>query len=77
MVLPPVFYMALDALFRCRRVVKHVFVLRSMGPMAACARDHDIIIPRVEGLCSNGMRRVLRKVMAGHAQVDHGCLLEQ
>jgi len=48
--------MALDAQIRCRRVVKHVFVLRPMGPVAARAGDRDIIIPRVEGFFSNGMR---------------------
>jgi hypothetical protein len=50
------FYMALDAQFRCRRVVQHMLVLRSVGPVATCALDHDIVIPRVEGLSSNGMR---------------------
>ncbi len=50
------FYMALDAHFRCRRVEKHVFVLRPMGPVATRARDYDVVISRVEGFFSNGMR---------------------
>ena len=54
-----------------------MFVLRPMDPMAACALDHDVVIPRVEGFCSNGMRGVQRIVMAGHAHFDRGCLLEQ
>jgi hypothetical protein len=50
------FYMALGAQFRRLRVIKHMLVLRPMDPMAARTLDHDIVIPRVEGLCSNGMR---------------------
>lgn len=48
-----------------------------MDPMAAYALDRDIIIPRVEGLFSKGMRRVQRVVMTGQAYVDRGCLREQ
>jgi hypothetical protein len=69
--------MALNAHFRGRRVIEHMFVLGPMGGMAARARDRDVSISRINDLFSNGVRLVLLIVMTGPAQLDLGCLREK
>lgn len=75
--LPLQLFVTLDAKIHAELKVGEAFLIRSVGSVAAQAVNRKVLIPRINRLLPDRVRRMFREVMAVAAQLDDRLVQQQ